>query len=310
MLHSLFGLLKQTATQWVDDKASSRGAALAYYSMFAIAPIVILAVSIAGLIYGEAAAGGRVAEQIEHIVGREIADAVEALVRNASNPASSSLAAAVGLLIALFGACGLFAELQDALDTIWKVTPRPGRPVLAILRERAYSFGMVLASGLLLLGSLVVTAVLNAIAHWLPPESLPGGVAVWQGVNWLASLAFVTLLFAIIFKVVPDVHIDWRDVWVGALLTGALFTVGKYLLAIYLTRTSVASAYGAAGSLVVVLVWVYYSAQILLFGAEFTHVQALRRGSACAPARGAVPMTHEEMARKGIDSQRRTGQPC
>src|SRR5581483_411563 len=142
-----------------------------------------------------------------------------------------------------------------------------------------FSFLMVLCTGLLLLASLVVTAVLNAVAHFFPPESLPGGVSFWQGLNWLVSLAFVTLLFALVFKVVPDVHIRWRDVWPGALLTGVLFTVGKYLLAIYLTRTGVASTYGAAGSLAVVLVWVYYSAQILLFGAELTRAQA-RRNSA------------------------------
>ncbi len=300
MGRTAYELLKETASAWIDDKAPSRGAALAYYSMFAIAPIVVLTVSLAGLIYGADAASGRVAEQLQGTVGPEIAAAIESLVRSASNPASSTVAALVGLGVSLFGAATLFGELQDALNTMWRVAPRPGRPVLKIVRERAFCFAMVLAAGALLLASLVVTATLHAVAAYFGPGSLPGSVAAWQGLNWLVSLAFVTLLFALIFKVVPDVHIAWRDVWAGAALTGVLFTVGKYLLAVYLTRTGVASAYGAAGSLAVVLVWVYYSAQILLFGAEFTRAQARRRGSACAPARSAVPLTPEELARQGL----------
>jgi membrane protein len=300
MMRTLLDLLKQTASEWINDKAPTRGAALAYYSMFAIAPIVILAVSLAGLVYGEAAASGRVAEEIRGTVGKEVAAAIESLVRAASNRTSSALATVVSLGVALFGAAALFRELQDALNTIWKVTARPGRALTRTLKDRAFSFGMVLATGLLLLASLAISATLNAISQLLTPEALPGGVWVWLAINWLASLAFLTLLFALLFKVVPDVHIAWRDVWAGAALTGLLFTVGKYLFAVYLTRTGVASAYGAAGSLAVVLVWVYYSAQIVLFGAEFTRVQARRRGSDCTPARGAMPMTPEALARQGI----------
>ncbi|HKI32666.1 MAG TPA: YihY/virulence factor BrkB family protein [Gemmataceae bacterium] len=291
MARGVYGLLKETIAEWIDDKATSRGAALAYYSMFAIGPIVILTICLAGLVYGEEAASGKVAGQLKGTLGDEVAGAIESLVRSASNSTSSTQAAVIGLVVALFGAAAVFLELQDALNTIWKVTPRRGGPILGIIRERAFSFAMVLAAGLLLLGSLIVTAALNAIARFLDPASLPGGVSLWQGVNWLASFAFVTFLFALIFKIVPDVRVAWREVWAGAALTGVLFTVGKYLLAIYLTRTSVVSAYGAAGSLAVVLVWVYYSAQILLFGAEFTHVQARRRGSACVPTRGAVAIT-------------------
>jgi membrane protein len=291
MLRTVFGLLKETASAWVDDKASSRGAALAYYSMFAIAPIVLLAVSLAGLIYGEDAASGKVSEQIQGFVGKPIAEAIESLVQSAGNHAASTWAAVLSLAVALFGAATLFLELQDALNTIWKVTPRPGLPILGIIRERSFSFMMVLSAGVLLLGSLAVTTALNAISGIFTPAALPGGVQLWQGLNWLVSLALVTLLFALIFKVVPDVHVAWRDVCAGAVLTGVLFTVGKYLLALYVTHTGVASAYGAAGSLAVALVWVYYSAQILLFGAEFTRVQAQSRGAACAPARGAVPIS-------------------
>jgi membrane protein len=300
MLRTAFRMLKETVSQWIDDKAPSRGAALAYYSMFAIAPIIILAVSFAGLIFGEDAAQGKVAKEVSGTVGPEVAAAIETLVRSASNPQASKAAAAVSLVIALFGAAGVFLELQDTLNTIWKVVPRPGRPIVAIIKERFFSFAMVLSTGFLLLVALVVSAALSAVATWLTPESLPGGAWLWQALNALVSSAFITLLFALIFKFVPDVHVPWRDVWLGAALTGVLFTVGKHLLALYLTRAGVASAYGAAGSLAVVLVWVYYSAQILLFGAEFTRVQACRRGSDCAPARSAVPLTPEALARQGI----------
>jgi membrane protein len=291
MLSTLFGLLKETASQWIDDKAPSRGAALAYYSMFAIAPVVILTLSLAGVVYGEQAASGKVADEIQDTVGKEVAASIQALVRSASNPASSRRAAIIGLAIALFGAAAVFAELQDALNTMWKVKPRPGRPILRILHDRSISFAMVLGAGFVFLASLVVSATLSAFEQYLPTTPLPGGVSAWMVINWLASLAFLTVVFALIYKIVPDVHVAWRDVWGGAALTSLLFTAGKYLLAIYLTRTGVASAYGAAGSLAVVLVWVYYSAQIVLFGAEFTRVQARRRGAAAAPARDAVPMT-------------------
>ena len=287
MLRTLFGLFKEAVSNWLDDNATSRGAALAYYSMFAIAPIIILAVSLAGLIYGPAAANGKVAEQLTGTVGPEVAAGAETLVRNASNPSSSRWAFAIALGLSLFSAAALFGELQDTLNVIWKVAPS-ARPFLHVLKERAFSFAMVLASGVLLLGLLIVTAVLSAVARLLPSDVLPGGVWLWQGINALVSIAFVTLLFALIYKIVPDVHVCWRNVWAGAALAGVLFTIGKYLLALYLTRTSVASAYGAAGSLAVILVWVYYSSQILLFGAEFTRVEARRHGSACQPMRSAA----------------------
>jgi membrane protein len=300
MFRTAYELLKETASAWIDDKAPSRGAALAYYSMFAIAPIIILAVSVAGLVFGAAAAQGRVAKEISGTVGPEVAGAIESLVRSANNRTSSTLATVISLGIALFGAAGVFLELQDALNTLWKVTPRPGRVVLAIVRDRFFSFAMVFSTGFLLLVSLVLSAALTAGAAYLTPESLPGGAWLWQGLNALVSFAFVTLLFALIFKFVPDVHVAWRDVWLGAALTAVLFTFGKHLLAVYLTRAGVASAYGAAGSLAVVLVWVYYSAQILLFGAEFTRVQAARNGSHVTPARNAVPLTADALARQGI----------
>jgi membrane protein len=306
MLRSAYELLRDTVSAWIDDKAPRLGAALAYYSTFAVAPIVILAVSLAGLVFGDKAPGA-IADQLRATLGAPVAEAVESIVRSASNPTASKVAALVGLATLLFGACAVFIELQDALNTIWKVTPRPGRPIVTIIRERLVSFSMVLATGFLLLVSLVVTTALAAVADWLTPEWLPGGVALWRGVNWLASTAFIALLFALIFKVVPDVHIAWRDVWPGAVLTALLFTAGKYLLGLYIASSSVASAYGAAGSLVIVLVWVYYSAQILLFGAEMTRAQAKRRGADCCPARSAVPVTAEERARQGMPDRAAVG---
>jgi membrane protein len=291
MLRNAYDLLKETASAWSDDRSPSRGAALAYYSMFAIAPVVVLAVSLAGLLFGAEAARGAVSAQIRDTVGPQVAEAIEALVLSASDPTASTRAAVIGLAVALFGAATVFGELQDALNAMWKVMPRPGRPFRTVLVVRAFSFAMVLATGLFVLASLGVSAALSAVASHFSPEALPGGVWLWLALNWLVSLSLITLLFALVFKVVPDVHVPWRDVWPGALLTGVLFTVGKYLLAIYLTRTGVASAYGAAGSLAVVLVWVYYSAQILLFGAELTRAQARRNGSECPPARGAVPIS-------------------
>jgi membrane protein len=300
MLRAIYETIKETALEWIADNAPSRGAALAYYSMFAIAPIVIFTVSLAGFLFGKEAAAGQVAEQISGTVGPEVANAIESLVRSASNPTSSAVATLVGLAIGLFGAAGAFGELQDALNTIWKVMPPSGRPILTAIRVRAFSFVMVLAVGALLLASVVITAALSAVAKIVTPEWLPGGVELWRGVNTLVSFAFIALLFALIFKIVPDVRVCWRDVWAGAALTALLFTGGKYLLAIYVTRAGVASAYGAAGSLAVVLVWVYYSAQILLFGAEFTRLEARRHGSASGLKRSAVPMTPEALTRRGI----------
>ncbi len=300
MLRTFFESVKQAGSEWIADNVLSRGAALAYYSMFAFIPIVVFVVLMAGLYYGKDAANGRVAQQIESTAGPQVGSAIESIVRTSQNQTSSQLATALSLAIGLFGAAGAFTELQDALNTIWKVMPRPGRPFWTLVKERAFSFLMVLAVGILLLVSVVVTAALSALAGWVSPDTLPGGVALWRAVNALVSFAFVTLLFALIFKIVPDVRIDWRDAWAGAALAALLFTIGKYLLGIYLMKAGVASAYGAAGSLAVVLVWVYYSALILLFGVEFSRAEARRHCAECGPTRSAVPMTPDALVRRGI----------
>lgn len=297
---ALWQMLKDTIHEWSEDKAQTLGAALAYYSVFSIAPLVILAISIAGLGFGEQAARGAIEGEIKEAVGEPVARAIQDLLRHTSDPGAGWLATIIGLVTMLFGASGVFGQLQDALNTIWKVKPKPGRAWLGIVKERFLSFTMVLGTGFLLLVSLVLSAALSALGKFWAPDFLPGSLDLWQWVNWGVSFALITLLFAMIYKVLPDVYIAWRDVWVGAAVTALLFTVGKFLLGYYLGRGSVTSPYGAAGSLVVILIWVYYSSQILLFGAEFTRVYALRDGKQVQPCANAVPVTREARARQGM----------
>ncbi len=280
-------LLKVAAYAWLDNRAMRMGAALAYYSIFSIAPLVILAIAIASFVFGQHAAEHAVAGELRKTLGEQAAKAIGALVESAQASGSTTMATVLGAIMLFFGASGVFSELQDSLNTIWRVKPKPGREVWMIIRDRFLSFIMVVGAGFLLLVLLLITTVLAAMGKQLSTV-LPGGIALWQGVNWLVSLAFITLVFALIYKWVPDVKVPWRDVWPGAALAGLLFVLGKYLLGLYLGLASTTSAYGAAGSLVVVLVWVYYSAQILLFGAEFTRACACHRGSCVTPADNAV----------------------
>jgi membrane protein len=205
----------------------------------------------------------------------------------------------VGIVVLLFGASGVFGELQDSLNTIWEVAPRPGRGIWGVIKDRFFSFTMVLGVAFLLLVSLVVSTALAALGHWLS-NSIAGVEWLWQILNFLISLAMIALLFALLFKVVPDVKIRWRDVWIGASVTAVLFTIGKLLIGLYVGKAGVASPYGAAGSLVVIVVWVFYSAHILFVGAEFTQVYARAFGSPLEPARGAVAVTEEARAQQGI----------
>lgn len=275
----IWGMVKEVIDNWSADKAPRMGAALAYYSIFSLAPIVVIAISIAGIVFEEKAAHGGIVREIEGTVGEPAAAAIEELVKNAGKSGGGHFAAALSLVLLLFGASGVFVELQDSLNTIWKVPPREGSGVWNWIRDRFLSFAAVFGTGFLLLVSLIVSAALSAMSKYFTPASMPGGPALWMAANTLVSLVFIALLFALIFKWLPDVKIDWRDVWTGAALTAILFTIGKYLIGLYLGRSSTTSAYGAAGSLVVILVWVYYSTQIMLFGAEFTRVYALRCGS-------------------------------
>jgi membrane protein len=273
-------LVKDTFTEWSNDKAPRMGAALAYYTAFSLAPLLIIAIALAGMVFGDKAARGEITEEIGTTVGPTAARSIEELVAGASAPEGNILMTVAGVVILLIGASGVFVELQESLNTIWKVPMAKTAGFWNMVRQRFVSFGMVLGIGFLLLVSLVASAALAAAGKYLTPEAMPGGVYLWEGINWLVSLAFITLLFGLIYKVLPDVDLRWRDVAVGAAVTAFLFTLGKFAIGLYLGQSTVASSFGAAGSLVVVLVWVYYSAQILLFGAEFTRLYSTRTRAA------------------------------
>jgi membrane protein len=279
-------LLKQSFKEWQDDNVSQLAAALAYYTVFSLTPLLVLAIAIAGAVFGEEAARGEIVGQIQGLVGTSGAEAIETALDNANQPEISSIASLISIAVLLFGASGVFAQLQEALNTVWNVRPKPNRGVKGLIRKRLLSFSMVLAIGFLLLVSLVLSAALSALAN-INLNLLPGLEIFWQILNFLLSFGLISLLFALMYKYLPDVKIAWGDVWVGAIITALLFSFGKYILGLYLGQGSFGSAYGAAGSLVIILAWVYYSAQILLFGAEFTQVLARHYGSQIVPDRHA-----------------------
>lgn len=296
-------LLKETFASWSEDKAPRLAAALAYYTLFSIAPLVIIAIAIAGLAFGHDAARGQLDDQIRSTVGPKAAQAIQDMVRSANRPAHGIVATVLGIVTLILGASGVFGQLKDALNTIWEVAPAPNRGFWGMVKDRFLSFAMVLVIGFLLMVSLVASTALGAVtkymAHMLPTVSWLGPV-----LDFVVSVAVFTGLLALIYRVLPDVKIQWRDVRVGAFITAVLFVIGKMLLGLYLGRSSVSSAYGAAGSLVVLLLWVYYSAQILFFGAEFTQVFATRYGSRIVPDEDAVPLTEEARAQQGIPRRR------
>jgi membrane protein len=259
-------LLKDTVNEWLDDRAMSLAASLAFYTVLSLAPLLILAVSVAGLFFGEAAARGEITQQLRDMLGPDGGAAIESILAHTKEPHANVLGTIIGVVVLLFGASGVFGELQDSLNAIWEVKSKPGRGVMGIVKARFFSFAMVLGVAFLLLVSFLLSAAIN-IAGKFVGSGLPGGVVLWDGVNVVISFGIITLLFALIYKVVPDVKIGWRDVWYGAAVTALLFTIGKALIGIYLGKAGVGSPYGAAGSLVVLVVWVYYSAQILFLGA-------------------------------------------
>jgi membrane protein len=271
---TFFGLVKRAAVAWNDDNAPTYGAAIAYYTVFSLAPLLLITINVASVVVGEHTARKEIRAEIEQNLGPSTADAFTAMLDNAPNTGGDFGITALGLAVLLFGASGVFVELQEAFNVIWKtaVPPRTTNVVVHFLRHRFFSFAAVLCTEFLLLVSLIVTSVLAALRHWV--ASFPGSTLLWQGSAILVSFTFITLLFALIFKLLPDRPIAWRDVWIGALLTALLFTAGQQLIGLYLGQAGVASTYGAAGSLVVLLVWVYYSSQLVLFGAEFTHAYA------------------------------------
>lgn len=283
------GLIKDAGSKFIDDKAPRLGAALAFYTLLSLSPLLLVVVGVAGAVFGEEAARGELVHQIQGTVGPEGAAAVEQVVARSAGQSGKGLMAAVAFAVLFFGASGVFVELQGALNAIWQVPGRKsGGGIVTLIRERLLSFSLVCVMIFLLLASLVVSAVLSAVndrvAGWVP-----GMTALAEVLNFVITLGFLTLLFAAIFQWLPETDLAWSDVWVGAGVTALLFSVGKFLIGLYLGTAAVGSAYGAAGAFVVLLVWVYYSTQILLFGAELTYIYAQRFGSGLNPGEVAPP---------------------
>ena len=278
-LKLIWNLIRKSIDAWLDDYAPSMGAALAYYTLFSIAPLLIIAIAVAGLFFGQEAAQGEIVAQIQNLIGMEGAIAVQGLLKSVNQPAQGIFAAVIGMITLVIGATTVFAELQSDLDRIWRVpSPAKENGIWTLLRTRLLSFGLVLGLGFLLLVSLVIGAAIAAFGKWWDGV-FEGWEALLQALNFGISFAITTVLFALIYKLMPRARTAWCDVWVGAGVTALLFESGKFLIGVYLGKTSVASGFGAAGSLVILLVWVYFSAQIFLFGAEFTWVYSHEYGS-------------------------------
>ena len=288
---NVFGLLKQTFQEWLQDKAPQLGAALAYYTVFSLAPLILVLLSLVGVIFRHDPAGAwnKITQQMSYFLDPSAVQVVQSIAQKASQPGKSTLATIIGVALALFGASGVFGQLQDALNTIWGVKAKPGGGIWGFLRSRFLSFAMVGGVCFLLLVSLTLESVLKGFSHYVQ-SVLPGGIVVAMAVYLIFDFAVVILLFAMIFKFLPDAQIQWRDVWIGAVMTAILFGIGKWLLGFYLGSGAAGSAYGAASSLITLLLWVYYSSQILLFGGEFTQVYAQRAGRALKPSEYAVPI--------------------
>ncbi len=305
-LKQIWDLIRKSVTAWVDDYAPSMGAALAYYTLFSLAPLLIIAIAVAGLVFGQEAARGEIVAQIQGLIGREGAIAVQGLLKSANAPAQDIFATVVSIITLVIGATTVFGELQSDLDRIWRV-PAPAKVsgMWTLLRSRLLSFGLVLGLGFLLLVSLVVSAAIAAFGKW-SYGFFEGREAYLHALNFSVSFAITTFLFALIYKLMPRASVAWRDVWVGAAVTSLLFEIGKLLIGLYLGTTSVASGFGAAGSLVVLLVWVYFSAQVFLLGAEFTWVYSHEFGSKAAQtghkSASAVP-SRSSGAAAAVDAQ-------
>lgn len=278
-------LLRDTFNNFLADRTLRMAGALAYYSVFAMAPLILIAIGVASQFFDKQAVREQILDEIRDTVGPSAKEALTKILQDAGSANNGVVATVIGVVLLLAGASGVFAELQDALNNIWQVKPKPGLGIWELIKNRLLSVTVVLGTGFLLLVSLVLTAVLAALGNWME-RHLPGSTWIWHVLNSLLSLTVVALLFAMIFKILPDAKIDWRDVWMGAVVTAVLFTIGKAIIGFYLGNSDLDKTYGTASSIVVLLTWVYYSALILLFGAEFTHVYAL------ATKRRVEPMDH------------------
>ena len=299
---SMWGLVKDTFISWDEDRAPRLAAALSYYTIFALAPLLIIAIAIAALFFDEAQVRTSILEQLGGLIGSSGRQAIEAMIEGARQPTTGTIATIIGVITLLIAAGGLFGVLQDALNTIWEVQPKPGRGIWGMLKDRFFSFAMVLGTGFLLLVSLLISTALAATGKLVAGEAY-GQTLMWRGISFVVSFGVTSLLFTLIFKVLPDAKIRWRDVWIGAVVTAALFSLGRFLISWYLGHTATESSYGAAGSLVALLIWVYYSSQILFLGAEFTQVYAQAYGADIKPTKNAVRVTEGERTQQGMPSQ-------
>ena len=290
---SYWKILRQTATEFMDDEALRLSAALSYYSAFSLAPLLLIAIAVAGWVLGDEAVRGQLDGYLRGSLGTAGATALQEMIARARKPEKNVMASVIGIAMLLFGAGGVFGQLQDALNTVWGVKRRSGRGWKGLVKDRFLSFAMVLGTGFLLLTSMIASAILQSLSEYVG-SILSLSPAVWAVISGIASFLIITALFAAIFKLLPDVRIAWRDVLLGAAFTAALFTLGKFVMGWYLGREATASAYGATGALALVLLWVYYSSIILLFGAEFTQVATLQRGRSIVPDRDAVRVDHAE----------------
>jgi membrane protein len=291
-----FGLLKQTGKEFFEDKAPQLGAALAYYTVFSLAPLILVLLAIVGVIFRDDPAGtwNKITEQMSYFLDPSAVQVVQSIAQKASEPGKSTIATIIGVALAIFGASGVFGQLQDALNTIWGVKAKPGGGIWGFLRNRFLSFAMVAGVCFLLLVSLTLESLLKAFSHYVQ-SVLPGGLTVAMSVYLIFDFAVIVVLFAMIFRFLPDAKVQWRDVWIGAVMTAILFGIGKWLLGLYLGSGAAGSAYGPASSLITLLLWIYYSSQILLFGAEFTQVYADRAGREVKPDEHAVRVEQKEV---------------
>jgi membrane protein len=294
-ISKLGSLARETLVEWLDDDLVTHAASLAYYTVFSIAPTLVIAVALAGTLFGAEAARGQIQGQIQGMVGESGARAIGEMMVSAAQPGRGLLATLVGTGVLVFGATGVFASLQNALNRIWGAKPSTTNSVVSFFRTRFLSFAMVLGTGFLLLVSLVISAGLAAASQWLGGR-FPGLESVWQPVNFLVSFGVVTALFAMTYKVLPDAKVAWRDVWLGAAVTAGLFNIGQLGIGLYLGKSSIASGYGAAGSLAVLLVWIYYSSMVLFLGAEFTQVCARARVPATEGSKKDLVIHRDQLA--------------
>lgn len=294
MTKRIWETIKQIFNAWIDDNSPKLAAALSFYTIFSMAPLLLIAISVASIVFGEDAAQGRIVYEIENFVGREGAILIQRAIANSSQDSTGIIATIIGLVTLLIGASAVFVELQDSLNHIWKVRQKPGRPIKSLIRNRLVSFILVVSMGALLFTSLLVSSILEIVIGFISTYlAIPA--IIFRLVDIMVSFTVITLLFATIYKVLPDVYLSWKDVRMGAIVTSLLFILGKYLISLYLGTSSYASVFGAAGSLAIFILWIYYSSQVVFLGAEFTYVYAVKFGSGINPKMNAERINTNEI---------------